>query len=168
MVRTVQKDREVQRMQSATLRNSEILAKSRNNYKKMETMREIKFRGKRLDNDIQTGPADGWVTGFYYQGLCEGEVRHFIASCPCVWEVDPATVGQYTGLKDKNTRKVYEGDVLTDKFESVGVVKWQNGCFVVNFGDVDVFQISDCFDDSYQMWVIGNIHDNPEMLKGGE
>lgn len=61
-----------------------------------------------------------------------------------------------------------EGDVLTDKFESVGVVEWQNGCFVVNFGDVDVFQISDCFDDSYQMWVIGNIHDNPEMLKGGE
>ena len=48
-------------------------------------MREIKFRGKRLDNDIQTGPADGWVTGFYYQGLCEGEVRHFIASYPCVW-----------------------------------------------------------------------------------
>lgn len=116
-------------------------------------MREIKFRGKRLDNNTQTGPADGWVTGFYYQGL---------------WEVDPATVGQYTGMKDKNTRKVYEGDVLTDKFESVGVVEWQNGCFVVNFGDVDVFQISDCFDDSYQMWVIGNIHDNPEMLKGGE
>lgn len=52
--------------------------------KKLETMREIKFRGKRLDNDIQTGPADGWVTGFYYQGLCEGEVRHFIASYPCV------------------------------------------------------------------------------------
>lgn len=131
-------------------------------------MREIKFRGKRLDNNTQTGPADGWVTGFYYQGLCEGEVRHFIASYPCVWEVDPAAVGQYTGMKDKNTRKVYEGDVLTDKFESVGVVEWQNGCFVVNFGDVDVFQISDCFDDSYQMWVIGNIHDNPEMLKGGE
>ena len=86
-------------------------------------MREIKFRGKRLDNNTQTGPADGWVTGFYYQGLCEGEVRHFIASYPCVWEVDPATVGQYTGMKDKNTRKVYEGDVLTDKFESVGVVE---------------------------------------------
>ena len=66
-------------------------------------MREIKFRGKRLDNNTQTGPADGWVTGFYYQGLCEGEVRHFIASYPCVWEVDPATVGQYTGMKDKNT-----------------------------------------------------------------
>lgn len=45
-------------------------------------MREIKFRGKRLDNNTQTGPADGWVTGFYYQGLCEGEVRHFIASFP--------------------------------------------------------------------------------------
>lgn len=135
-------------------------------------MREIKFRGKRLDNGK-------WESG----DLLENQGRNFIYHATSestiednddgrivvvAVEVDSSTVSQYTGLKDKNTRKAYEGDVLTDKFESVGVVEWQNGCFVVNFGDVDVFQISDCFDDSYQMWVIGNIHDNPELLKGGE
>lgn len=83
-------------------------------------------------------------------------------------EVDYNTVGQYTGLKDKNGREIWEGDVLTDKFGSIGVVEWRNCGFVVNFGDVDIFLISDCFDDSYQMWAIGNIHDNPELLKGGE
>lgn len=115
-------------------------------------MRTIKFRGKSLNTGM-------WVYGDLQ---CKGK-RAFIE-----YEVDPVTVGQYTGFQDKNTIEVYEGDVLTDKFESIGVVEWQDGCFVVNFGDVDVFQISDCFDDSYQIWVIGNIHDNPELLKGGE
>lgn len=125
-------------------------------------MRKIKSRGKRLDNGV-------WVEGSLLQddyGVCM--IVEFVDHHEQWHEVDPDTVGQYTGMKDKNTREVYEGDVLTDKFESVGVIEWQNGCFVVNFGDVDVFQISDCFDDSYQMWVIGNIHDNPEMLKRGE
>ena len=135
-------------------------------------MREIEFRGKRLDNGE-------WI----YGDLLENQGRNFIYHATSestiednddgrivvvAVEVDYNTVGQYTGLKDKNGREIWEGDVLTDKFGSIGVVEWQNGCFVVNFGDVDVFQISDCFDDSYQMWVIGNIHDNPEMLKGGE
>lgn len=92
-----------------------------------------------------------------------GDLQHKGKKAFIEYEVDPATVGQHTGFTDKNAREVYEGDVLTDKFESIGVVEWQNGCFVVNFGDVDIFQISDCFDDSYQMWVIGNIYDNPEL-----
>lgn len=123
-------------------------------------MREIKFRGKRLE----TGK---WIYGDLYHA---GDI-----TCICDWSirpntvenfaVDPATVGQYTGLKDKNGKDIWEGDILTDKFESIGVVEWRDGALVVNFGDVDVFQIVDCFDDSYQMWAIGNIHDNPELLK---
>jgi uncharacterized phage protein (TIGR01671 family) len=121
-------------------------------------MREIKFRGKRLDNGE-------WIFGslLNLDGECE------IADCNTVdygrYEVAPATVGQYTGLKDKNGKEIWEGDILTDKFESIGVVEWRDGALVVNFGDVDVFQIVDCFDDSYQMWTIGNIYDNPELLK---
>lgn len=130
-------------------------------------MREIKFRGKRLDNNTQTGPADGWVTGFYYQGLCEGEVRHFIASYPCVWEVDPATVGQYTGLKDKNGEEICEGDIVEwenmmgTKICSVIAYRGRGFCFV------------DARNKPEEIWCyvfkkIGNIHDDPELLKGGE
>jgi hypothetical protein len=145
-------------------------------------MREIKFRGKRLDNDIQTGPADGWVTGFYYQDLCEGEVRHFIASCPCVWEVDPATVGQYTELKDKNGKEIWEGDIFRDNNEVLRSVFRVTGGLAfednpVSFGydhRAPVYPYSPIAEMQNVSWlsqcceVIGNIHDNPELLKRGE
>lgn len=118
-------------------------------------MREIKFRGKRVDNGE-------WVYGGII--FIDGGKPHIFCNYGGV-EVDPDTVGQYTGLKDKNDREIYEGDILTDKYESIGTVDWWNAGFVVNFGDVDIFQIADCFDESYQMWFIGNIHDNPELLK---
>lgn len=125
-------------------------------------MREIKFRGRRLDNEE-------WIYGSYtIAEMRDRSICHEIVPFPAgevIREVDPATVGQYTGMKDKSGREIYEGDILTDKYESIGVVEWQNGGFVVNLGDVDIFQIADCFDDSYQMWTIGNIHDNPELLK---
>lgn len=121
-------------------------------------MRDIEFRGRRLENGK-------WIFGSLLNFNGYYEIADWNTVDCGRYDVDPATVGQYTGFMDKNAIKVYEGDVLTDKFESIGVVEWQNGCFVVNFGDVDVFQISDCFDDSYQMWVIGNVHNNPELLK---
>lgn len=125
-------------------------------------MRKIKSRGKRLDNGV-------WVEGSLLQddyGVCM--IVEFVDHHEQWHEVDPDTIGQYTGLKDKNGEEICEGDVLTDKFGSIGVVEWRNCGFVVNFGDVDIFLISDCFDDSYQMWAIGNMHDNPELLKGVE
>lgn len=131
-------------------------------------MREIKFRGKRPDTME-------WAVGSLVEcfngktgivSMTKYSEENGIKAI--IDEVYPDTIGQYTGLKDKNGEEIYEGDVLTDKFGSIGVVEWRNCGFVVNFGDVDIFLISDCFDDSYQMWAIGNIHDNPELLKGGE
>ncbi|WP_322100981.1 YopX family protein [Alistipes putredinis] len=138
-------------------------------------MREIKFRGRCLDNNTQTGPADGWVTGFYYQGLCEGEVRHFIASCPCVWEVDPATVGQYTGLKDKNGKEIWEGDIVMaealDEYEDNMLAGWPF-LIIFSYGAFCIAEDEESpwaqIDSLKNMEVIGNIHDNPELLKGGE
>lgn len=66
---------------------------------------------------------------------------------------------------DKNGKDVYEADILTDKFGSMGVVEWRDSGFVVNFGDTDIFDLSGCFGDSYQMWVVGNIHDNADLIK---
>lgn len=128
-------------------------------------MREILFRGKLLF----TGE---WVYGSYLPDtdtLDENTayiLTYELNDPDYVYEkVDLATVGQYTGLKDKNGKKVYEADILTDKFGSMGGVEWRDGGFVVNFGDMDIFDLSDCFGDSYQMWVIGNIHDNADLIK---
>lgn len=129
--------------------------------------REIKFRGKRIDNGEWVEGTPVWsINNRCYMIIRAEESEQIDFLCQVEYvEVDKETVGQLTGVKDKKEIEVYEGDILTDEFSSIGVLEWQNGCFVVNFGDVEILQMSDCFDDSYQMCVIGNIHDNPELLK---
>ena len=107
-------------------------------------MREILFRGKCLF----TGE---WVYGSYLPDtdtLDENTayiLTYELNDHDYVYEkVDPYTVGQYTGRKDKNGEDVYEADILTDKFGSMGVVEWRDSGFVVNFGDTDIFDLSKC------------------------
>lgn len=52
----------------------------------------IRYRGKVVNHDPQTNPANGYVDGFYYQDLDNGVVKHYIFNCPMTWEVDPVTV----------------------------------------------------------------------------
>lgn len=127
--------------------------------------REILFRGKRVDNGE-------WVEGFY----CPRPYSHFpcepsifpIATIDKEWygiEVIPETVGQYTGLNDKNNVKIFEGDIL--KFRSgIYSVEWDNehSKFLQRDGQ---------FSRELHIWIakseiVGNIHDNPELLKGEE
>lgn len=124
-------------------------------------MREIKFRGKRLDNGE-------WVIGSYIEAENRDlSIAHQIVpyeSGEAVREVDPVTVGQYTGLKDKNGREIYEEDILFDESGVYAVVCYSMGTFCVDFGEG--FDLQYFTDGIHEICdVVGNIHDNPELLK---
>ena len=140
-------------------------------------MREILFKGKRVDNGE-------WVFGDLIRNLIydgrEKEIRigdiYFEHNGDihgkAVYKVIPETVGQYTGLTDKNGKKIFEGDIVefTDKYihkkgraEIVfEAFKWKySGCYYG--GNPGVWL---CIDDtSVEFEVIGNIYDNPELLE---
>ena len=122
-------------------------------------LREIIFRGKRLDNGE-------WVEGNYWE-FC-GDHNILVPGNCIGLRVDPSTVGQYTGLMDKNGERIFEGDVLTlDGEYGFFVLEFQEDTarFVMS-GDSVVVDFDNFW--SYEVEVVGNIHDNPEYLEEGE
>ena len=83
---------------------------------------------------------------------------------PFVAKVDPATVGQYTGLTDKNGKKIFEGDVINAQWRSrsSAEVVFESGMFKAH-GMSLITWIADPF---YRCKIIGNIYDNPELMEG--
>lgn len=134
--------------------------------------RQIKFRGKVVHDDPMVNPPSGWVDGFYYQDLDKGKIAHFIFNCPMTWQVREETIGQFTGLVDKNGKEIYEGDIVqldyitTSGRHRIGLsfeVKWctQGGCWVGWDGFVE-----NAIQQTHKMFVVkGNIHDNPELIE---
>ena len=135
-------------------------------------MREIIFRGKRIDNSE-------WIEG----SLINDDGRCFIAIHPSLafgptskdeingetlwgfypfFEVDPSTIGQYTGLTDKNGKKIFEGDIIFDpEMKGNYIVEFDEGGFCAG----DMFLQAYISFGEFSCEVIGNIHDNPELLE---
>lgn len=120
-------------------------------------MRDIQFRGKRPDNNE-------WVYGYLLQpmiisNVVQGQLEYMDLI------VDENTVGQYVGLKDNSEQKVFEGDILYDPTDS------DNGLYVVEFMDGEFVLINDDIiyeiEQVHFLHIIGNIHDNKELLTNG-
>ena len=134
-------------------------------------MREILFRGKTFDGK--------WIEGFVFQEVGDCVVRWCISTTPICAndyseilgdyaEVLPDTVGQYTGLTDKNGKKIFEGDILKGAWDTIFQVVYDD-CYL-GFRAKEKDGMHNCIDyyGLDRIEVIGNIHDNPELLKGGE
>ena len=133
-------------------------------------MREILFRGKRK--------AGGeLVEGFYVAlQLVHYDRKEYLITDKDTgrsYEVDPATVGQYTGLADMNGKRIFEGDILRwigpDGESGKVIVVYFGGAFMLKSvecpkADPDLFADFEIGDQMLD--IIGNIHDNPELLGG--
>ena len=146
-------------------------------------MREILFRGKRMDSGQWVEAAsilsanDGLVKEIYLSAK-SGAVLHVdadgnpvaVSAAPhaLFYRVDPDTLGRYTGLTDKNGRKIFEDDVCRfygDEGYADYAVFWDgnNSGWVVRQIDLDALDVLDSY-FAECCEVIGNIHDNPELL----
>lgn len=144
-------------------------------------MRTIKFRGK----SIVTGE---WLFGNLFQfGIQPPANVPCICTCVPTWKdaidiynVDENTIGQFTGLYDKNGEEIYEGDVVKfvnpkygDELFRIGYEDSHIGAFCLcEAGEEDTSRFVAIFGrfdyEPFYCEVIGNIHDNPDLMKGGE
>jgi len=120
--------------------------------------REIEFRGK----DIKSGK---WVYGYYYyendEHLIKSNNKYLSYNCKIV---DPETVGQYMGLKDKFGKKIYEGDIIKYKYhEELYVIKFIEFAFWCE-GTRGIYVFVPTQNKRNYMEIIGNKDDNPELL----
>lgn len=122
-------------------------------------MREILFRGKVADEP------DEWVYGYLLPDARIIQTVEFTENKCCgvgTFQIRPETVGQYTGMTDKNGKKMFEGDIIKDRFDDIGQIEYKPKY---------VAFIIQGWETGFAFWVkkdievIGNIHDNPELLK---
>ena len=152
-------------------------------------MREILFRGKCVDTGI-------WYEGCYIhlhktthcpigdpERFPDNDIHQIVFERMTDWElpnqhlrvdVNPETVGQFTGIVDKNGKKIFEGDFVVCKQEicgnwidysvEIGFIEMKHGAFGLHRKQGYYRPFKDWLED-YEYEVIGNIHDNPELLK---
>ena len=126
--------------------------------------RKIIFRAKRSENN-------DWVYGDLLHPSCVSagyEIHPYIRDRhACAHEVDKDTIGQFTGLYDKNGREIYEGDIVLHKTyhgEKPCVVRFECGAFIVGYHKGSSIKRTPMLINKSCV-LIGNIHDNPELIK---
>lgn len=152
-------------------------------------MKEVKFRGKRTDNgewvygnlvQMETseryGKQEVFSNTWIVEIAKELETRAFSEGCS-VWanndfiQVDPKTVGEYTGLKDKNGKEIFEGDILQSQHGQNGRVTWDESRLTyIVIWSAKTSKFAEEYDSYlyqalYRSEVIGNIYENPELLE---
>ena len=132
-------------------------------------MREILFKAKRIDNGE-------WIEGCYVTSdgksfICMDIVEHYCVIALRWFEIDPETLCQFTGLCDKNGKKIWENDILMAHLDesypedvTYETVEWGVAGWVGYETDSTDREYIDKFDLEH-FEVIGNIFDNPELLQ---
>jgi uncharacterized phage protein (TIGR01671 family) len=138
-------------------------------------MREILFRGRSLE--------DGeWKYGYLSQYIDVNdrtitqispiyhECRSEYSPLPPIYDVDEQTVGQYTGYKDSRGKRIFEGDIIKIDDHYIYTVGYNDDYTMFDLQDEDAvfWHICTALSGTDKYEVIGNIHDNPELLKGGK
>ena len=123
-------------------------------------MREIRFRGKRVDNGEWAYWNEFGETTEPF--LCKTGAYGYIAKL----DIIPETVGQYTGLHESKGTDIYEGDFVTalkhNEFPHTNVISWRVGMFW--FGNWNWYEFLNIF---RSIEIVGNIYENPEIPSGG-
>ena len=126
-------------------------------------MREILFRGQDIHGNWHIGLLAHIGNAWYISNK---------AGVATAFEVIPSTVGQYTGLTDKNGTKIFEGDIVKfcTELKEICFVDYGKGKYILrqlkkdkhlSWQSIDIFELF-----GLECEVIGNIHDNPELMKG--
>ena len=146
-------------------------------------MREILFRAKRK-NWRDLPKKEWWVEGYFFDDGFQNPEHYFVGGIEVVpyrgtaddeWditgtyfcEIDPETLCQYTGLKDKNGGRIWENDIIRVENsidEGTGMVEFYGGMWYVDKGVNNSLYDIMLYDDEAEVCVMGNIFDNPELL----
>jgi uncharacterized phage protein (TIGR01671 family) len=155
-------------------------------------MREYRFRGKSIETLVGD---DQWLYGFGVQvvEMANGDKEYWLYTDGGTYQVDPETVGQYTGLKDRNDKEIYEGDINKQTYHTeVRDESWDHEWISFDghhLGEVVITARGVCMKNplhysmetdetnlmkaykqvaGYRSEVIGNRWDNPDLLEGKE